>query len=119
MRTLVLDFDGVLHSYKSGWLGAANIPDPPVPGAVEFCREAMGDFDIVIVSSRCSQPGGPEAISGWLRENGFPDGITVSKDGTKPAAFVTLDDRALTFTGEWPSIESLVNFKPWNKEHCQ
>jgi hypothetical protein len=34
----------------------------------------------------------------------------------KPAAFVTLEDRAVTFTGEWPSIEQLMGFKPWNKK---
>ena len=31
---VVLDFDGVIHSYKSGWKGADVIPDEPVPGPV-------------------------------------------------------------------------------------
>jgi hypothetical protein len=33
----------------------------------------------------------------------------------KPPAFVTIDDRAMTFTGRWPSMMELKNFKPWNK----
>jgi hypothetical protein len=28
---------------------------------------------------------------------------------------VTLDDRAITFTGTWPSMKQLQEFKPWNK----
>lgn len=34
MPILCLDFDGVCHSYTSGWKGAAVIPDPAVPGLV-------------------------------------------------------------------------------------
>jgi hypothetical protein len=33
----------------------------------------------------------------------------------KPAAFIGLDDRVLTFKGVWPSMEELRNFKPWYK----
>jgi hypothetical protein len=112
---LVLDFDGVLHSYTSGWQGPTVIPDPPVEGAVEFCDAALEYFDIRIVSSRCKLPGGPAAIWDWLIKHGFSLLLKVSPDGTKPAAFVTIDDRAITFMGTWPEIEALKAFKPWNK----
>jgi hypothetical protein len=38
-RTVCLDFDGVVHSYRSGWRGATVIPDPPIHGTAEarFC----------------------------------------------------------------------------------
>lgn len=113
--TLILDFDGVLHSYVSGWKGADVIPDPPVEGAVAFCERALEVFHIHVVSSRCSQVGGPAAIGRWLREYGFPDGLRVSQDGAKPAALVTLDDRALTFDGTWPEVGTLLAFEPWNR----
>ena len=37
----------------------------------------------------------------------------------KPAAFISIDDRALTFTGRWDdfSVDKLVVFKPWNVGH--
>lgn len=114
---LCLDFDGVIHSYTSGWKGADVIPDPPVPGAIEFIREALTHFDVQIYSSRSGQPGGINAMQEWLLQHsddmrlceavGWPD--------EKPPAMVSIDDRALTFTGQWPSVESLLAFKPWNK----
>ena len=33
----------------------------------------------------------------------------------KPPALVTIDDRALTFTGVWPTMDTLKDFKPWNR----
>ncbi len=98
--TLVLDFDGVIHSYDSGWKGADQIPDPPVPGALAFL------------------------MKGWLwrhlNETYEADGDAVFQHiewpTHKPAAFVTIDDRALTFDGTWPDIGALKAFKPWNKK---
>jgi len=65
---LVLDFDGVIHGYQSGWKGAANIPDPPVPGALEFIVGALDKFEVHILSSRSHQWGGRRAMKRWLWE---------------------------------------------------
>lgn len=122
---LVLDFDGVLHSYTSGWKGAHIIPDPPVPGAIAFLREAVKHFRVAIFSSRSHMLGGQEAmrewIGRWMVEERLSDDEDLSWCGElewpteKPPAMVTIDDRALTFTGTWPAIETLKAFKPWNK----
>ena len=64
---LCLDFDGVLHSYTSGWKGAANIPDEAVPGAMDFIIQAMGQFEVHIHSSRSHQWGGRRAMKRWIR----------------------------------------------------
>jgi hypothetical protein len=121
---LCLDFDGVLHSYASGWKGADVIPDPPVPGALNFIAAAMEHFTVAIFSSRSNQPGGIEAMKEWFRYwsqmqiNDMPDtptGELIQWPTEKPAAFLTIDDRALTFTGTWPDVVDLLKFKPWNK----
>ena len=123
---LVLDFDGVLHSYTSGWKGARVIPDPPVPGAMAFLMHAVVEFEVHILSSRTHQWGGRRAMKRWLRRSlrERASGPPVYADVTyralkfprhKPAAMVTIDDRALTFTGRWPSLSELQAFKPWNK----
>lgn len=126
---LSVDFDGVIHSYTSGWQGATVIPDPPVPGALVFLREAVNHFRVCIFSSRSHEKGGVPAMQLWLwnniqmceklvkvessREDHWYTEIEWPK--IKPPAFLTLDDRAITFDGTWPSIESLKEFKPWNK----
>lgn len=33
----------------------------------------------------------------------------------KPPAHITIDDRAFCFKGEFPSIESIKSFTPWNR----
>ena len=121
--TLCLDFDGAVHSYSSGWKGADVIPDPPVPGALQFLVDAVASFQVAIFSSRSHAPGGIEAMKNWLRHylnaEYEADGDAVFHHiewpTHKPAAFISIDDRALTFDGTWPSISTLKEFKPWNK----
>lgn len=121
---LCLDFDGVLHSYESGWKGADVIPDAAVPGAVEFLARAVNEFTVAIYSSRSGQDNGIMAMQFWLKLNLYRAMDQADADEIlgqlqwpteKPPALVTIDDRAITFTGEWPSISSLRGFKPWNK----
>ena len=64
---LCLDFDGVIHSYSSGWAGARTILDPAVPGAFQFIIAALPDFRVAILSSRSHQWGGRRAMKRWLR----------------------------------------------------
>lgn len=63
---LLLDFDGVLHSYTSGWEGANVISDSPVEGALRFLQEAVNHFDVCIYSSRSRQWGGRRAMKRWI-----------------------------------------------------
>jgi hypothetical protein len=124
---LCLDFDGVCHSYVSGWTGVDEIRDPPVEGLFEFLYEALQHFAIHIFSSRSHQEGGREAMEKWFRkwfliwarETGFT-GINIVPhlefSIVKPPAQVTIDDRGVLFMGYFPTIEYLLNFKPWNKK---
>ena len=110
--TLALDFDGVLHRYTR-YRGDAIIDGTPVPGAVEFVQIAQESFDVVIHSARARSQIGRRAMLAWLKENGLPFLEIVAE---KPPAHVTLDDRALCFTGTFPDPEDLLRFRPWWKQ---
>jgi len=65
---ICLDFDGVIHSYTSGWQGPRIIPDEPVPGALEFIVKAQEDFIVAIYSSRSHALLGRMAMKAWLKQ---------------------------------------------------
>lgn len=124
--TICVDFDGTLHSYTSGWKGVTETPDPPVEGAIDWLREMIyyredGDrrFNVAIYSSRSREPGGIEAMQNWLVQHGLEkqDALLLSFPETKPATFLTLDDRAICFEGTFPKPGDVIAFKPWN-ERC-
>ena len=114
-KTVVFDFDGVIHSYTSGWKGEDIIPDAPVPKikeAIEQIRAA--GYEVVIVSTRCATFGGFCAIKKYLSDNNIEvDGIRKEK----PPAVVYIDDRAICFDGNPDTLLGKINsFKPWYEE---
>jgi len=132
---LAIDFDGVLHSYTSGWKGPRNIPDTPVVdpvtglSAIEWLQTLVWDqrdpgaprfmtFDVCIFSSRSRYWGGRAAMKRWLLKWGLCPGEleAIRFPLWKPPAFVTVDDRALTFTGAFMDEAKLLAFRPWNKD---
>ena len=121
---LCLDFDGVIHRYGKGWQNGV-IYDDVVPGFFEWAEQAAEHFHLVIYSSRSKDDRGVLAMSGWLAEQrkkwraagGKPETINPLEfefAHEKPPAFLTIDDRAVQFDGQWPDVASLRAFKPWN-----
>lgn len=121
---ICLDFDGVIHSYTSGWKGPRNIPDPPVDGALTFILDALRHYDVVIHSSRARYFGGISAMRQWLRKHAgslwwdTPAGPGIEDVRFvrwKPPAVVTIDDRAIRFDGKFPTPREAATLVPWNK----
>ncbi len=134
--TLAIDFDGVIHSYVSGWQGADVIPDPPVPGAIEALLGYLENFTVCIHSSRFNAwqetegrwPHPRAAIRHWFENNGISNALVnydadkfgldedrINLCATKPPALVTLDDRGWMFTGTFPSADEIKAFQTWQK----
>ncbi len=114
MENVVFDFDGVIHSYSSGWKGATVIPDPPVPGIRETILELSTRYFVVIVSSRCIFPGGAKAIREWLDKYDIQGVEDILPE--KPPARCYIDDRAIRFDGNAELlVEQVDKFVPWTQ----
>ena len=115
MKTVVFDFDGVIHSYTSGWKGVAEIPDPPVPGikeAIDDIRNA--GYEVKVVSTRCAQEEGLTAVRQYLINYGI---VVDEVCAEKPPALVYIDDRAICFDGKCGELlNKIENFEPWHKK---
>lgn len=107
-KTLAIDFDGVIHKYSLGWHDGT-IYDGPVDGAFQVIRALMGDYTIVIHTSRDIKQ-----VRDWLKLQGFT--AVASNDirfwevsnallvtNMKPAAIAYIDDRAFKFTN-WDDV---------------
>ena len=128
--TICIDFDGVIHSYEKGWQGGT-IYGAVVDGFFEWAQAAAQHFELVVYSSRSKDDAMRVAMADWLHEqqNKFLTASLVAGDEPKfsattfkiahekPAAFLTIDDRAMTFNGDWYDDcwwpEKLLAFKPW------
>ena len=143
--TICIDFDGVIHSYDRGWQGGV-IYGEVTAGFWDWAiRTHAAGVDLVVYSSRSSEPDQRLLLQEWLIQQwvrsaperwvarnvsgGEPEfKFNLLADGTtafrlafaseKPAAWITIDDRAIQFTGDWAdpalSAEAIMAFKPWN-----
>lgn len=112
-KTILFDFDGVIHSYASGWHGVDIALDKPVDGIKECIDQLKEKYLIYIYSSRCSHLEGLKCIEKYLKEyNIYSDKIT----NVKTAAYLTIDDRCICFDGNCSLIDKIDNFIPWTKK---
>lgn len=120
--TIAIDFDGVIHSYEAGWQDG-EIYGEVVPGFWEWAKEAEPIFNLVVHSARSGSLGGNEAMSKWLQSKFPPELAPMPRlefSYDKPKAMLYINDRALTFNGDWYdrdlSPSALREFKPWNQQ---
>jgi hypothetical protein len=124
---LCLDFDGVIHSYDRGWQDG-NIYGTLVPGFLAWSMEVANHFRLIIYSSRSKEEDGPDRMRAFMQRqvvdrlmpNEIDHWLSLFEFASeKPPAFLTIDDRAIQFRGDWSAWwlrpEQLLKFKPWNQ----
>ena len=129
---LCLDFDGVIHDYKQGWKDG-QIYGHLTVGFYDWALKAQEFFTLVIYSSRSKDDDGVESMAAWLVKEIGQSVVRKSFRGAdnrlkitigkvdfefaheKPPAYLTIDDRAITFNGNWSDFDpaTLRQFKPW------
>jgi len=108
--TVCLDFDGVIHSYQSGWQGPEVVTDPPIHKVDQAIKRLRKDFRVVVHSARCRTEEGRAAIERWLVKHQIEVDEVCEH---KPPAHVYVDDRAVAFTGDWE--QTIADVKSFRK----
>lgn len=118
--TVVFDFDGVIHSYSSGWQGISIANDPPVDGIAEALKQIhQAGYKIVVVSSRCNTSEGRSCVNDYLLRYNMLQYVELIC-AEKPPAVVYVDDRAICFDGNPGLLLSKIkSFKPWYQKHSK
>lgn len=122
---ICIDFDGVIHSYDRGWQDG-NIYGHVTSGFWQWATRASALFTLMIYSSRSKTPEGIAAMGEWLdaqweeyaaQRMPRPDRPALAFAHEKPPAFLTIDDRAIQFRGDWSDLnpETLRKYEVWNK----
>ena len=107
-KIIAVDLDGVLAQFE-GWKGEDHIGSP-LPGAMEFLQSLVSaGMQPVIFTTRT----GP-ALGEWIQKYLPPDVLEcLIVTSTKQPAWVQIDDRAICFTGAYPTVNQILDFKPW------
>lgn len=109
MKTICIDFDGVIHP-NLVYLGSTIIKGEPTKGAKEALEKLSTDYEIVIHSARFHDMEAMEAVRIWLNDKGFDYELA----RFKPHAYIYLDDRGIQFKGDWDqSVEDIKSFNQW------
>lgn len=102
---IAIDFDGVIHSYKSGWTGETP-KDPPMNGVEEALQKLIDKGYILKILSTRS----PEKIQEYLDKHNLAKYIS-GVYNTKIRAKIYLDDRGVHFSGWEQAIKDIDKFK--------
>lgn len=123
IKTISIDFDGVIHTYDKGW-SDGSIYGGLVPGAKEFLINShKKGHPIFIMSTRNPvqiyvwiQKQIPELTFGLVTQGTFfnrKDFIGITN--IKLAADIYIDDRAYTFKGYFPDVDKFETYQEREK----
>jgi len=113
MKTIAVDFDGVLHGYSLGWQDGT-IYDEPKPLARESMALLCEKFEVVIFSTRCFprtvrgkfEPSQDIEVAAWLKKHNIPY-TRIHTEPCKPLCVAFIDDNAIRHIN-WASTMNVL-----------
>lgn len=125
VKTIAVDFDGVIHKYSRGWQDGS-IYDDPMPGSYEGLLSLMENYAVFIHTTR-----DPASVAGWIaarfgidcfiEEDLDTHEISLGKNNSfwtekdkllvtnrKLVAIAYIDDRALKFDNWFTTMEEVA-----------
>lgn len=109
IKTIAIDFDGVIHKYSKGWQDGS-IYDEPIEGAFEAIKSLMKDYAVFVFTTR-----NPSMVAEWIMSKGrihtvlkeptdfWNDNTRLLITNKKLPAIAYIDDRGIRFTN-WKDI---------------
>ena len=108
-KTLMIDLDGVLNTYKG--LYEENHISPIREGAVEFLEKLSKNFLLVLFTSRVM-----ELAHKWTSEHKVEKYFSKITNIKEPS-YLIIDDRCVRFNGDFDAvIEDIRSFKVWYRD---
>lgn len=118
MRTIAVDFDGVIHRYSRGWQDGS-IYDEPVAGAFSALNLLMRDYAVFVHTTRDPWP-----VAAWIEAgSAIPCTVQVNAGmefwnvqgellvtNRKLPAVAYIDDRGIRFTGWNQALTDLARY---------
>jgi hypothetical protein len=113
LKNIAVDFDGVVHTFDKGWHDGTCYGDP-IDGSLDALKSLSQKFNVIIFSAkvRPDRPlvagkTGTELVDEWLIKHNVRKYVT-DITHEKPRAEYYIDDKAIRFTNNWPSILTQV-----------
>lgn len=102
-KKICIDFDGTIYPNKYRDNRIDN-DTPPINGFVEFYQSMSNTHILVVNSARCEDEHQIALIEAYLKHNGTP--MKVCR--FKPMAHYYVDDKGISFTGDWIDIKRQI-----------